>query len=293
MRLRLILLPLLALALAFGAACADEADHLSLLSGWSDGEQVRYYDFGSNSALASDDAVAVEPVWVLVYGVNDDGTPDLVPDQHNIFDVRPGDPDYTDLWEVTLVTVPGDYEAASVRSFEEIRAAGFPIEATGQLVNCPFVDQGTTLDGGEQLARGWVDGEAVYYVDFGAASAEIAPLWVVSQSDRGAAIFDPAEGAAFRRVYTVDVPEGVDASALRSEEDLAAAALDMEATDTVLNAPLVNARGAPPASAPEQRYQSEDRAAFLSVVFGMIALAACVSGGAMLLARRGPGNASS
>jgi LPXTG-motif cell wall-anchored protein len=103
-----------------------------LVQGWSKGQEVFYPDFGANPATAA-------PIWVLIYGMNPDGTPDFVEGQNNIIDTVPGDPGYTAFWDVQLVTVPADYEPNSIRSAADVLTAGFEIADAGMVVNCPVV----------------------------------------------------------------------------------------------------------------------------------------------------------
>ena len=60
-----------------------------------------------------------------------------VEDQHNIVDDIPGDDDYNDFWRVNKVTVPADYVANTVTSLDQITMAGYTVEETDKLVNCP------------------------------------------------------------------------------------------------------------------------------------------------------------
>jgi hypothetical protein len=80
------------------------------------------------------------PIYVLSY---EDGSP--VEGQSNIVDTIPGLSDYSAFWRVHVVTVPDDYVANSVRSLAGIQAAGFPIEATDILVNCPIIGSPTDV----------------------------------------------------------------------------------------------------------------------------------------------------
>ncbi len=89
----------------------------------------------------------------------------------NIIDVVPGVEGYNDFWEVHTVTVPWDYEANSVTGFSQIMDAGYDIEETTTLVNCPVVSEGSTAslrynDGDTGLTRGWYRGSVVYYFNF-------------------------------------------------------------------------------------------------------------------------------
>jgi hypothetical protein len=130
-----------------------------------DGEQVRYYNFDVQPTTPA-------PIYVLFHedgmGMSEE-TP--VEGQLNIVDAIPGDEGYNDFWQIMKVTVPADYEANTITSLEEIRDAGYAIEATDMLVNCPIVPEGSTARlraGGESadLHRGWFRGQVVFYFTF-------------------------------------------------------------------------------------------------------------------------------
>ncbi len=92
-----------------------------------------YYNFDVQSTTPA-------PIYVLFRK----GESSPVDGQFNIVDVIPGDPGDNDFWQVNKVTVPADYVANSIGSLEAIKAAGYPIEATSTLVNCPIVPDGST-----------------------------------------------------------------------------------------------------------------------------------------------------
>jgi len=124
------------------------------------GELISYYNF---------DVQPTEPA--PIYVLFREGETGPVPGQMNIIDVIPGDEGYNDFWEVQKVTVPADYIANTVTSFQQISDAGYPIEETTTLVNCPVVPEGSTarlrLTGGSpELTLGWYKGMVVYYFNF-------------------------------------------------------------------------------------------------------------------------------
>ena len=125
-----------------------------------DGELIAYYNFDVQPTEPA-------PIWVLYR----EGEESPVEGQMNIIDDIPGDDDYNDFWEVQKVTVPMDYVANTVTSYMEIMDAGYPIEETTILVNCPVVPEGSTARlrlGGEspELTLGWYRGMVVYYFNF-------------------------------------------------------------------------------------------------------------------------------
>ena len=97
------------------------------------GELIGYYNF---------DVMSTEPAPIYVLFREGEMTP--VEGQHNIIDVIPGDTAYNDFWEVHKVTVPEDYVANAVTSYQQIMDSAYSIEETTILVNCPVVPYGST-----------------------------------------------------------------------------------------------------------------------------------------------------
>jgi len=144
-----------------------------------DGKSVQYYNFDVQPTTPA-------PIWALF---KKDGT--AVAGQLNIIDVIPGDAGYNDFWQVYKVTVSDDYVANTVTSYTELVKAGYAIEKTDNLVNCPVVPKGSTAtkrfvneDAG--LTKGWYKDKLVYYFNFsekalkvtGSGSVPLAPIYV-------------------------------------------------------------------------------------------------------------------
>ena len=124
------------------------------------GEVVEYYNFDIQP-------IAPAPIYVLFK----EGESTPVAGQLNIIDAIPGETGYNDFWLVQKVTVPASYQANQVASFDEIVAAGYDIEATTMLVNCPVVPEGSTASkriGGEApgTQMGWYKEKVVFYFTF-------------------------------------------------------------------------------------------------------------------------------
>jgi hypothetical protein len=125
-----------------------------------DGESVAYYNFDVQPATPA-------PIYALFR----EGETTPVPGQLNVVDTIPGAPGYNDFWQIQRVRVPANYEANTLTSLEQIRAAGYAIEATREIVNCPVVPRGSTArqrleQGDAGLSRGWYRGRVVYYFNF-------------------------------------------------------------------------------------------------------------------------------
>ena len=139
------------------------------------GQVVQYYNFDVQP-------VAPAPIWVLFREGEDD------PAQSPVIDVIPGDAGYNDFWGMIKVAVPADYEANSVTSLAGITAAGYAMENTGVIINCPVVPKGSTAmlrGGGESngLHAGWYKDMVVYYFTFeekmlSGATVPVSPIYV-------------------------------------------------------------------------------------------------------------------
>ena len=139
------------------------------------GQVVQYYNFDVQP-------VAPAPIWVLFREGED------APAQSPVIDVIPGDEGYNDFWGMIKVAVPADYEANSVTSLAGITAAGYAMENTGVIINCPVVPKGSTAmlrGGGESngLHAGWYKDMVVYYFTFeekmlSGATVPVSPIYV-------------------------------------------------------------------------------------------------------------------
>jgi hypothetical protein len=237
------------------APLAPGALHFPLVSGWYREQEARYYEFGANSRAAGN-AVNTAPLWAFITGFNAAGVPQFVKRQHSVVSTNIGDPDYSDLWQIVLVTVPDGYEPDSIRSLAAVRESGFPTESGEMLVNCPFVPEGSTLAEGPDLVEGWIDGEKVFYPDFGpnpdVANAmyvlitgydpDGAPLPVEGQGNLIDAIPGQAGYSAFWRQHHITVPAGYTANDIRSAAAVLTSGFPITVTDTVLNCPVHSPR---------------------------------------------------
>ncbi|MFT4921065.1 MAG: hypothetical protein ACI8XM_000258, partial [Haloarculaceae archaeon] len=160
-----------------------------------DGGMVEYYNFDVQ-------ATAPAPIYVLFR----EGEDAPVEGQLNIVDVKPGDEGYNDFWRVTRVTVPAEYQANAATSLADLDAAGYGMQATDMLVNCPVVPEGSTAtrragDGSTDLVEGWYEGEVVNYFQFTEAplspeggSVPTSPIYVSFNTNPGQEGGGPASG---------------------------------------------------------------------------------------------------
>lgn len=222
-----------------------------LISGWYRDEAVRYYDFGLNSE-AMGSSVSVAPIYAFITGMSAAGEPMFVDGQHNVVGVVPGDAGYSDLWEVHLVTVPADYEADTIRSAADVEASGYEMEVPGLFVNCPIVEPGTELEGGEELVQGWYENEEVFYPDFGENAPVAIPIWAFAtgmDADGNPEFVDGQHNiidavptdtgySAFWRVNLVMVDDMYEADSIRSAADVGSSGYEVMETDLVVNCPV-------------------------------------------------------
>ena len=128
------------------------------------GQKITYYNFDVQGKVPAD-------IWVLFR----EGSSTPVEGQLNIVNVIPGDAGYNDFWLVNNVTVPSDYVANTVSSYDAIVRKGYSVEPTTRVVNCPIVPKGSTAtkrfssteDAG--LMKEWYKNHLVYYFTFGEA----------------------------------------------------------------------------------------------------------------------------
>ncbi|MFC7072108.1 hypothetical protein ACFQJ7_04370 [Halovenus rubra] len=162
-----------------------------------EGGMVEYYNFDVKSTTPA-------PIYALFH---ENGDP--VEGQLNIIDVIPGDEGYNDFWHVNKVTVPDDYEANVLTSVDGITEAGYDVEPTGMIKNCPVVPEGSTAskhfgdDHDEApVVDGWYDGEVVSYFLFEEdsfmatddGSMPLSPIYVSFNTNPGQEGGGPASG---------------------------------------------------------------------------------------------------
>ncbi|MEJ2202794.1 MAG: hypothetical protein P8170_01655 [Gemmatimonadota bacterium] len=131
-----------------------------------DGQVVRYYNF---------DVMPTAPAPIWVFFAEGSSTP--LAGQLNVIDVIPGDDGYSDFWQVMKVTVPADYVPNTVTSIQGIIGAGFLVEVTDMVVNCPVVPEGSVAregPGANGLTMGWRRDQVVFYFDFDEAPVRAA-----------------------------------------------------------------------------------------------------------------------
>ncbi len=239
----------------------DPPKTFPVVQGWYEGRATYYYDFGASSPPLNDaKTVAHIPIYVLVTGFDSNGQPQPVADQHNIVDFVPGDPGYSDLWQVNFVTVPANYIANTVRSLDDVQKAGYPIKATDQLVNCPVVPLNSSLaEGTPGLTKGWYKGKEVHYFDFGPSPDFTLPIYafITGLDSAGNPQFVPGQHniigvipgqggySAFWDLHLVKVPADYQANSITSIAQALASGYEMIHPGIVVNCPVIRTDAAP------------------------------------------------
>lgn len=150
------------------------------------GEVIKYYNFDVQPTTPA-------PIYVpMKRGKPVDG-------QLNIVGVVPGEKHYNDFWQVVAVAVPDGYVANTLTSIDQIEEAGYELETTNTIVNCPIVPKGSTASfrgegdtSGTGLTRGWYEGKLVHYFNFGekkgglvasGGKVPLSPIYVTFNDD--------------------------------------------------------------------------------------------------------------
>lgn len=256
----LLLIVSVGLALAQGNVLTDPPKTYDLVQGWYEGRQTFYYEFGANTkATADGQKVIPAPIYVLITGFDADGNPQPVAGQHNIVDVIPDDAGYSDLWQVTFVTVPEDYAANTFTSAEQVLNSGYEMTVPGVLVNCPIVPRDSKLaEGGAPLVQGWYKGQEVHYFDFGPNIEDTAPIYafitgfdadnnpqfVEGQANVIGVIPGDDGYSAFWNVNLVTVPADYQPNSITSVDAVLAAGYDISPAGLLVNCPVLRTEDA-------------------------------------------------
>ena len=122
-----------AVGLVAAPAMADTIRHFpqKASEGFYRGQTIEYLDFGP---IKLNPGNKVAPLWSVTNGVKG---------QYNIIDVVPGQPGYTPLWSVTLLTWKSGVTPRLLTSAAAARKALAAGEVTakkpGVVVNCPVI----------------------------------------------------------------------------------------------------------------------------------------------------------
>lgn len=129
------------------------------------GDRIEYYDFGLSTGFTM-------PAYRLV---DAEGVP--IPGQLPLLELLPGQPGYSDFWQVTEVEVPLGYVANTITSVAELKEAAYPEQLTLEVLNCPVVSSDSVATEGE-ARQAWIDDEVVSAFSFEEAEVRVRGVLV-------------------------------------------------------------------------------------------------------------------
>jgi len=166
---RIFLLAFALLSVAAPAIAAGPAKQ-AVVTGFYQGQQISYYDFGPIKLKPGN---KLAPIWAVTNGAAG---------QHNIIDTVPGQADYSPLWQVNMVTFKDGTTPHLLKSKADVDAAvkagEVTVTQTNTVVNCPV------LGFGQKKVAGFSNGHVIHYYDLGpvkvAPGNVVAPLFTVT-----------------------------------------------------------------------------------------------------------------
>ena len=166
---RLFLLAFALLSIAAPATAASPAKQ-PVVTGFFQGQEVRYFDFGPIKLKPGN---KLAPIWTVTNGASG---------QHNIIDTVPGKADYSPLWQLNMVTFKDGTTPHLLKSKADVDAAvkagEVTVTQTSTVVNCPV------LGFGQKKVAGFSNGHVIHYYDLGpvkvAPGNVVAPLFTVT-----------------------------------------------------------------------------------------------------------------
>src|SRR5712691_9441674 len=167
-------------ALAATAQAAPLAAHAGTVkkpvtAGFYRGKTVGYFDFGPIKLKPGN---KLAPIWTVTNPASG---------QHNIVDTVPGQPDYTPLWQLNMVTFKSGVTPRLLTSKADVDAAvqagEVTVTQTTTVVNCPV------LGFGQKRVAGFSAGKTIHYYDLGpvkvAPGNAIVPLYAPTNGVAG------------------------------------------------------------------------------------------------------------
>jgi hypothetical protein len=166
---RLFLLAFAVLIVAAPATAASPAKQ-PVVTGFYQGQEVRYFDFGPIKLKPGN---KLAPIWTVTNGAAG---------QHNIIDTVPGKADYSPLWQLNMVTFKDGITPNLLKSKADVDAAvkagEVTVTQTSTVVNCPV------LGFGQKKVAGFSNGHVIHYYDLGPVNVApgnvVVPLFTVT-----------------------------------------------------------------------------------------------------------------
>jgi hypothetical protein len=212
----------------------------AITTGFYGGKTIGYFDYGPIKLKPGN---KLAPIWAVTNGAAG---------QHNIVDTVPGQPDYTPLWQVSMVTFKSGVTPYLLKSKADVDAAvtkgDATVQKTSTVVNCPV------LGFGQKRIAGFSAGRVIHYYDLG--PVKVAP------GNKVAPLYAPTNGVAGQHNITLEtvLPGQTDypplwgiimvtwkagahktllTSAAQIKKDWAAGELTVKKTSLVVNCPVV------------------------------------------------------
>jgi hypothetical protein len=164
-----------ATAIAIPARSTPAVAKKAVTPGFYRGKSIGYFDFGP---IKLKDGNKLAPIWTVT---------NPAPGQHNIIDTLPGQPDYSPLWQLNMVTFKSGVTPYLLTSKADVDAAvakgDVSVTPTETVVNCPV------LGFGQKRVAGFSAGKVIHYYDLGpvkvAPGNAVLPLIAVSNAVPG------------------------------------------------------------------------------------------------------------
>ncbi|KAJ3027222.1 UNVERIFIED_CONTAM: hypothetical protein HDU68_004225 [Siphonaria sp. JEL0065] len=224
-------------------------------SGWAKGNAVKVYTFDNGLTGSITSGIDAAPIYTF----RKDKDLMSTPLQFNLVGVAPGDAGYSDLWNVTLVTVSSGSLSSNVTSVEQLNALVASGAATlsypSILVNCPVVHKDSTLEvaADGKIVTGYYNNQFIRYFDFGPNGAapgnnHLQPVYVIKDSTGSAEVGNhvfpgshlDAGYTAFWYVDVVTAPAGYVADTFKASSDFGTAMQTVVAPLKIVNCPIVD-----------------------------------------------------
>jgi hypothetical protein len=107
-------------------------DSTPAMTGWYQGREVQYFDFGITSATPA-------AMWRFARGRDASGDPVFLAGQNSLLDSIPVAPAYPDVWSIRIVNVDSAYAVNAVRSAAALGSTRYAIDSARVLRNLPVV----------------------------------------------------------------------------------------------------------------------------------------------------------
>ena len=112
--------------------------------GWAGGIRVAYYSINNDVQFPMGNRNASSANWYYQMSNETLGSP-VASFQPDVVDIVPGQPGYSDMWNIAQVVVPKTFSGPPVRYVTDI-PSGWKVTFTSRKMFCPLVHSSTTID---------------------------------------------------------------------------------------------------------------------------------------------------